>query len=96
MTQLIYKILSATEWQEAEREGVFKGAGIDINDGFIHFSTAEQAAETAAKISQARRDWWWSPSMRRSWGRRSNGKCRAADSFSRISMRASQRVTSLG
>jgi uncharacterized protein (DUF952 family) len=49
MTQLIYKILSAAEWQEAEHEGMFKGAGIDINDGFIHFSTAEQAAETAAK-----------------------------------------------
>jgi uncharacterized protein (DUF952 family) len=49
MTQLIYKILSAAEWQEAERAGVFKGAGIDLNDGFIHFSTAEQAAETAAK-----------------------------------------------
>ena len=28
---------------------MFKGAGIDINDGFIHFSTAQQAAETAAK-----------------------------------------------
>src|SRR4051794_33143405 len=49
MTQLIYKILSAAEWQEAERAGVFKGAGIDLDDGFIHFSTAEQAAETAAK-----------------------------------------------
>jgi uncharacterized protein (DUF952 family) len=49
MTQLIYKILSAADWQAAEREGVFKGAGIDIADGFIHFSTAEQAAETAAK-----------------------------------------------
>ncbi len=49
MTQLIYKILSAAEWQEAERAGAFKGAGIDLNDGFIHFSTAEQAAETAAK-----------------------------------------------
>jgi uncharacterized protein (DUF952 family) len=49
MTQLIYKILTAVEWQEAERAGVFKGAGIDLNDGFIHFSTAEQAAETAAK-----------------------------------------------
>jgi uncharacterized protein (DUF952 family) len=49
MTPLIYKILSAAEWQAAERAGVFKGAGIDLNDGFIHFSTAEQAAETAAK-----------------------------------------------
>jgi uncharacterized protein (DUF952 family) len=49
MTQLIYKILSAAEWQKAERAGVFAGAGIDLSDGFIHFSTAEQAAETAAK-----------------------------------------------
>jgi len=49
VSQLIYKILSAAEWQAAEREGVFKGSGIDLNDGFIHFSTAEQAAETAAK-----------------------------------------------
>jgi uncharacterized protein (DUF952 family) len=49
VTQLIYKILSAAEWQEAERDGIFKGAGIDLNDGFIHFSTAEQAAETAGK-----------------------------------------------
>jgi uncharacterized protein (DUF952 family) len=49
MTQLIYKILSAAEWQAAEHAGVFKGVGIDLNDGFVHFSTAEQAAETAAK-----------------------------------------------
>jgi uncharacterized protein (DUF952 family) len=49
MTQLIYKILTAAEWQAAERTGVFKGAGIDIADGFIHFSTASQAEETAAK-----------------------------------------------
>lgn len=49
MTQLIYKILTAAEWQAAERAGVFKGAGIDLADGYIHFSTAEQAAETAAK-----------------------------------------------
>jgi uncharacterized protein (DUF952 family) len=49
MTQLIYKILSEAEWQAAERDGVFRGAGIDIADGYIHFSTIEQAAETAAK-----------------------------------------------
>ncbi|HEY1505602.1 MAG TPA: DUF952 domain-containing protein [Stellaceae bacterium] len=49
MTQLIYKILSAADWQAAEHAGMFNGAGIDLNDGFIHFSTAEQAAETAAK-----------------------------------------------
>jgi uncharacterized protein (DUF952 family) len=49
MTQSIFKILSAAEWRDAERAGVFRGAGIDLADGFIHFSTAEQAVETAAK-----------------------------------------------
>lgn len=56
MTQLIYKILSAAEWQEAERAHVFRGAGIDLKDGYIHFSTAEQAAETAAKHFAGQRD----------------------------------------
>lgn len=49
MTQIIYKILSADEWRAAESVGVFVGAGIDLKDGYIHFSTAEQAEETAAK-----------------------------------------------
>ena len=34
---------------EAERFGAFRGAPLDLRDGFIHFSTAAQAAETAAK-----------------------------------------------
>ncbi len=33
---------------EAEHAGVFTGMAIDTKDGYIHFSTAEQAAETAA------------------------------------------------
>jgi uncharacterized protein (DUF952 family) len=45
----IYKILPAAAWSEAQRRGVFTGSAIDIADGFIHFSTARQAAETAAK-----------------------------------------------
>ena len=45
----IYKICTAAEWQEAERAGVYRGSEVDRNDGFIHFSTAEQAAETASK-----------------------------------------------
>jgi uncharacterized protein (DUF952 family) len=47
--QLIYKILPATLWDEAVRSGEFKGAGIDLADGYIHFSTADQMRETAAK-----------------------------------------------
>jgi uncharacterized protein (DUF952 family) len=46
---LIYKIISTPEWRAAEANGVFHGAAIDLADGYIHFSTAEQAAETAAK-----------------------------------------------
>jgi uncharacterized protein (DUF952 family) len=46
---LVYKIVSAPEWRAAEAEGVFRGAAIDIADGYIHFSGAEQVEETAAK-----------------------------------------------
>ena len=49
MTKLIYKICPEALWREAEAQGVFRGAAIDLSDGFIHFSTAEQARETAAK-----------------------------------------------
>jgi uncharacterized protein (DUF952 family) len=46
---LIYKICSEALWREAERVGVFAGAAIDLDDGYIHFSTAAQAPETAAR-----------------------------------------------
>lgn len=49
MPKLIYKICPSALWLEAEREGVFAGAPVDLADGFIHFSTADQAPETAAK-----------------------------------------------
>ncbi len=45
----IYKIATPDQWEEATSLGVFKGAPIDLQDGYIHFSTAEQAKETAAK-----------------------------------------------
>jgi uncharacterized protein (DUF952 family) len=46
---IIYKICPASLWREAERLGCFVGSDVDLRDGFIHFSTAGQAAETAAK-----------------------------------------------
>jgi len=49
MSQIIYKIAPEALWREAEKNGRFTGAPIDIADGFIHFSTASQAKETAAK-----------------------------------------------
>ncbi len=45
----IYKIVPAALWREAEIDGVFHGAPVDLADGFIHFSTATQLAETASK-----------------------------------------------
>jgi uncharacterized protein (DUF952 family) len=45
----IYKICPQALWQQAEREGVFGAAPVDRTDGYIHFSTADQARETAAK-----------------------------------------------
>jgi uncharacterized protein (DUF952 family) len=45
----IYKICSASAWREAERDGVYRGSADDARDGFIHFSTASQLAETARK-----------------------------------------------
>ena len=46
---VIYKICPDNLWRAAERTGVFAGAPIDVADGFIHFSTAGQVVETAAK-----------------------------------------------
>jgi uncharacterized protein (DUF952 family) len=46
---LIYKILRADEWAALQTHGETAGAPIDVSDGYVHFSTAEQAAETAAK-----------------------------------------------
>lgn len=46
---LIYKIFRAEEWAALQAHGETRGAPVDLADGFVHFSTAEQAAETAAK-----------------------------------------------
>ena len=46
---MIYKIISRELWREAEAVGVFVGAPVDEADGYIHFSTAMQVRETAAK-----------------------------------------------
>ena len=45
----IYKILPRTEWTAAQAAGVFTGSAVDLADGYIHFSTGPQAAETARR-----------------------------------------------
>ncbi len=49
MTATIYKIVPEALWRQAVEQGAFSGSPIDLADGFIHFSTAAQAPETAAK-----------------------------------------------
>jgi len=49
MDRIIYKIATKAQWAEAGKTGVFAGAPVDLADGYIHFSTAAQARETAAK-----------------------------------------------
>ena len=46
---LIYKITPESLWASAQAAGVFEGAPVDLADGFIHFSTADQVQETADK-----------------------------------------------
>lgn len=46
---LIYKIFRADEWAALQRDGTTPGAPVDVADGYVHFSTAGQARETAAR-----------------------------------------------
>ncbi len=46
---MIFKIFRSDEWSDLRAKGATAGAPIDVSDGYVHFSTATQAAETAAK-----------------------------------------------
>lgn len=56
MASIIYKICPEELWRNAEKAGRFDGAPIDLADGYIHFSTADQVRETAAKHFAGQRD----------------------------------------
>jgi uncharacterized protein (DUF952 family) len=49
MSELIYKICPEALWREAEQAGRFDGAPVDLADGYIHFSAADQVRETAKR-----------------------------------------------
>ncbi|CTQ32937.1 hypothetical protein JAN5088_01711 [Jannaschia rubra] len=46
---MIYKLFRTPEWQALHADGTTRGAPVDLADGYIHFSTAAQVAETAAR-----------------------------------------------
>ena len=45
----IYKIFTAQQWQVFEKTGEFVGAPIDLQDGFVHLSDAQQVSGTLAR-----------------------------------------------
>jgi len=49
MKRTIYHMCRAEEWQAAQQTGFYPGSSQDVADGFIHFSTAEQVVESAAR-----------------------------------------------
>jgi len=55
---LIYKIATADQWREAQAKGEFTGAPVDLADGYIHFSTAAQAPETARRHFAGEGELW--------------------------------------
>jgi uncharacterized protein (DUF952 family) len=52
---MVYKLLGVDEWEAAKAAGVFHGVADDQADGFVHLSTAEQVARTAARYFAGRR-----------------------------------------
>ncbi len=44
-----FKILTSAQWAAFEASGTFEGAPVDLADGYIHLSTADQLEDTLAK-----------------------------------------------
>ena len=49
MSRTAFKILTADQWMDMQRDGQFAGAPVDLVDGYIHMSTADQLGETLAR-----------------------------------------------
>jgi uncharacterized protein (DUF952 family) len=52
----IYKVCAAREWNDAVAVGAYGGSAVDLRDGFIHFSTGGQLAETLRRHFAGQRD----------------------------------------
>jgi uncharacterized protein (DUF952 family) len=55
-SHLIYKVCPAAEWHDAVAAGTYRGSAVDLRDGFIHFSTGAQLAETLRRHFADQRD----------------------------------------
>jgi len=56
MTEIVFKLIDRPSWRNAEAAGTFAGSAVDARDGFIHFSTAAQVRDTAARHFAGQRD----------------------------------------
>ena len=54
--RFIYKVCERDFWEDAKQVGKFIGAEIDLQDGYIHFSTASQLCDTLARHFAGRDD----------------------------------------
>ena len=44
-----FKILTAEQWAQFQADGIFHGAPVDLADGYIHLSAADQLQGTLEK-----------------------------------------------
>lgn len=51
-----YKILTAQQWAQFGADGVFHGASVDMADGYIHLSAADQLQGTLEKHFEGQSD----------------------------------------
>jgi len=58
MEKLIYKVLTGPQMEEFQEKRLLIGAPIDVQDGFIHFSTAGQLPETLSKHFSGQQPLW--------------------------------------
>ncbi|VTO11951.1 DUF952 domain-containing protein [Brevundimonas vancanneytii] len=49
LPDVAFKILSRADWRAALTEGRYDGSPVDVADGYIHLSAADQLEATAAK-----------------------------------------------
>ncbi|PZP47099.1 MAG: DUF952 domain-containing protein [Azospirillum brasilense] len=58
MEQTIYTLVRGEDWRAAEAAGAYHGSADDRRDGFLHFSTAAQLRQSAAKHRAGEADLW--------------------------------------
>jgi uncharacterized protein (DUF952 family) len=54
--RLVFKILREAEWKDAVAAATYGGSALDLEDGFIHLSAADQVCETAARYFAGQTD----------------------------------------